>query len=257
MATPAADRKVVLVTGSSSGIGADVARCAAAAGCNVVINYHSNAAGAAAVAADCEQAGVEAVVVGADVADDADCRRLVAAAAGQWGRLDALVNNAGTTLFCAHDDLDGLQAEDFQRLYATNTIGAFQMARAAAPLLRAARGSIVNVASIAGVLGVGSSLAYACSKAAMLALNKSLARSLGPEVRVNAVCPGMVEGDWLQQGLGEELYTLVGDHYRNLAPTGAVMTTAEVAQTIWFFAHSAPNVTGEQLILDGGANLAY
>ncbi|MEM0953566.1 MAG: SDR family oxidoreductase [Pseudomonadota bacterium] len=251
------DRKVILITGSSSGIGAAVARLAARSGYNVLVNYNSNVDGAAAVVADCQTAGAEAVAVGADVGVEADCRRLAAAAAEQWGRIDVLVNNAGTTKFCAHGDLEGLEAEDFQHLYQVNTIGAFQMIRAVVPTMQITGGSIVNVASVAGLIGVGSSLAYACSKAAMLAINQSMARNLGPGIRVNAVCPGFVEGDWLQEGLGEDIYAMALQHFRERAPTGEVMTPETVAENIWYFADSAPNVTGESVLMDGGATLPY
>jgi 3-oxoacyl-[acyl-carrier protein] reductase len=250
-------RKTIIVTGSSSGIGAEVARLAARKGYNVLINYNSNAAGAEAVSADCRAEGAEAVVVQANVAEDADCRRMAAAAVEAWGRVDVLVNNAGTTTFCAHGDLEGLSADDFHRLYEVNTIGAFQMIRAVVPTMKQTGGSIVNVASVAGLIGVGSSLAYACSKAAMLAINLSMARNLGPEIRVNAVCPGFVEGDWLAEGLGVEMYDAVRQHYRERAATGEVMTPATVAENIWYFADSAPNVTGEHVLMDGGATLPY
>ncbi len=251
------ERKVVLVTGSSSGIGAEVAKLAAHNGYNVVVNYASNAAGAEAVVGECRQQGVEAISVGANVAEDADCRRLAAAAMDTWGRIDVLVNNAGTTKFCAHADLEGLDAEDFHRLYSVNTIGAFQMIRAVVPEMKKTGGSIVNVASVAGLIGVGSSLAYACSKAGLLAINQSMARNLGPEIRVNAVCPGFVEGEWLREGLGDEMYEAVRQHYRDLASTGEVMTPRTVAENIWYFADSAPNVTGEHVLMDGGATLPY
>jgi 3-oxoacyl-[acyl-carrier protein] reductase len=250
-------RKTIIVTGSSSGIGAEVARLAARKGYNVLINYNSNSAGANAVLTDCQAEGVEALAVQANVAEDADCRRLAAAAVDAWGRIDVLVNNAGTTTFCAHNDLEGLDAADFHHLYDVNTIGAFQMIRAVVPTMKQTGGSIVNVASVAGLIGVGSSLAYACSKAAMLAINLSMARNLGPEIRVNAVCPGFVEGDWLEQGLGAEMYDAVRQHYRDRAATGEVMTPATVAENIWYFADSAPNVTGEHLLMDGGATLPY
>lgn len=253
----ASQRKVILITGSSSGIGAALAERAAAKGYDVAINYNSNSAGADRVASQCEKLGANTVTVQADIAVDTDCRRLAQAVADKFGRLDSLVNNAGTTLFCPHGDLEGLQADDIQRLYQVNTIGAFQMIRACSSLLKVQGGTIVNVASIAGIRGVGSSLAYACSKAAMLALNLSMARELGPEIRVNAVCPGMVEGEWLQEGLGEEIYSLVKSHYEDRAPTGQVMNAGTVADNIWFFVDAAPNVTGEQLILDGGATLPY
>jgi 3-oxoacyl-[acyl-carrier protein] reductase len=248
---------VIIVTGSSSGIGAEVARLAARNGYNVLINYNSNREGADAVVEYCQQQGVESVAVGADVGEDAACRALANVAEDNWGRIDCLVNNAGTTKFCRHADLEGLTAEDFHHLYQVNTIGAFQMIRAVVPLMKKTSGSIVNVASVAGLLGVGSSLAYACSKAAMLAINKSMARELGPEIRVNAVCPGMVEGDWLREGLGEDTYPLVENHFKTQASTGEIMTAETVAENIWYFAASAPNVTGEQLLLDGGASLPY
>jgi 3-oxoacyl-[acyl-carrier protein] reductase len=251
------ERKVVLVTGSSSGIGAEVAKLAARNRYNVVVNYASNTAGGEAVAAYCREQGVEAVAVGANVADDADCRRLAATAVDAWGRIDVLVNNAGTTRFCPHADLEGLAAKDFHDLYSVNTIGAFQMIRAVEPTMRKTGGSIVNVASVAGLIGVGSSLAYACSKAALLAINMSMARNLGPNIRVNAVCPGFVEGEWLKEGLGEQMYDGVRQHYRDRAATGEVMTPVTVAQNIWYFADSAPNVTGEHVLMDGGATLPY
>jgi 3-oxoacyl-[acyl-carrier protein] reductase len=251
------DRKTILISGSSSGIGAEVAKLAARHGYNVLVNYNSNGAGGEAVAAECAALGVEAVAVQANVAHDSDCRRLAAAAVDAWGRIDVLINNAGTTMFCAHDDLDGLEGKDFHDLYAVNTIGAFQMIRAVVPTMKQTGGSIVNVASVAGLIGVGSSLAYACSKAAMLAINKSMARNLGPEIRVNAVCPGFVEGEWLQNGLGAEMYGAMRQHFRDRAATGEVMTPASVAENIWYFADSAPNVTGEHLLMDGGATLPY
>jgi 3-oxoacyl-[acyl-carrier protein] reductase len=249
--------KVIIVTGSSSGIGAAVAKRAARENYHVLVNYNSNREGADEVVEYCLDQGVEAVAVGADVGEDAACRALAMVAVDTWGRVDALVNNAGTTKFCAHGDLEGLDAEDFHRLYQVNTIGAFQMIRAVAPEMKKTGGSIVNVASVAGVFGVGSSLAYACSKAGMLAINKSMARELGPEIIVNAVCPGMVEGDWLREGLGEEVYAMVEQHYTTRAPTGRIMTAETVADNIWYFVAGAANVTGEQLILDGGASLSY
>ena len=252
-----ADKPVVLVTGSSSGIGAAVARLAAREGHNVLVNYNSNRAGADEVVDYCKGQGVEAIAVGADVAEDEACRALAEVVDQTWGRLDVLVNNAGVTKLVPHADLDGLDAEDFQRIYQVNTIGAFQMIRAAVPLLRENSGSIVNVASVAGLIGGGTSVAYACSKAALLALNKSMARELGPEIRVNAVCPGFVEGDWLMRALGEETYNVVKAHFQSQSRTGQVMTNETVAENIWYFAVGAPNITGEHLLMDGGATLPY
>ena len=247
---------VAIVTGSSSGVGAACARQLAGRGCHVVINYAHNADGAERVASECRDLGVEALVCRADVADDADCRALVTAAESNWGRLDALVNNAGTTKFCAHDDLDGLSAEDFQRIYAVNTVGAYQMTRAAVPLMRAGgAGSVVNVASIAGIMGIGSSIAYAASKGAMITMALSLARVLGPEIRVNTVCPGFIQGEWLREGMGSDAYDRAKQHLEAHTPLRLTTTPDTVAEAILLFIEGASVVTGETLILDGGHHL--
>ena len=247
---------VAIVTGSSSGVGAATARQLAEKGCHVVINYASNEQGARETQAACEAFGVETLVLQADVADDAACRRLAAEADGKWGRIDALVNNAGTTKFCNHADLDGLSAEDFQRIYAVNTVGAYQMVRAVEPAMRrGGRGSIVNVASIAGVMGVGSSIAYAASKGAMITLGLSLARVLGPEIRLNTVCPGFIQGDWLEQGMGSDTYARTKAFLEENTPLKLTSTPDTVAEVIVYFLTGAETVTGETLLLDGGHHL--
>ena len=146
-------------------------------------------------------------MVQGDVSRDEDCKKIVAAAA-PWGRLDALVNNAGTTKHVAHDNLDGLSAEDFQRIFGVNTIGPFQMVRAARSLLEAGAkasgrpSAVVNVSSVAGISGVGSSVAYAASKGALNTMTLSLARALAPLIRVNTVCPGYIDTPWFTKGRG-------------------------------------------------------
>jgi len=194
--------KVAIVTGSSSGIGAATAIELSQRGWRVVVNYSKSVQEAQAVAARCK----DAILVQANVSQEADCRRLVQAALDKWGQLDALVNNAGTTKFVPHTDLDGLSAEDFQRIFATNVIAPFQMCRAAAPALKKSRGAIVNVSSLAALLGTGSSIAYAGSKAALDTVSMSLARVLAPEVRVNVVAPGFVDTPWMVSGYGAERY---------------------------------------------------
>ncbi len=247
---------VAIVTGSSSGVGAATARQLAEKGCNVVINFAHNQAGAEETRQACEAFGVETAVVRADVADDADCRRLAAAAEDKWGRIDALVNNAGTTKFCDHADLEGLSAEDFQRIYGVNTIGAYQMVRAVAPAMRrGGRGSIVNVASIAGVMGIGSSIAYAASKGAMITLGLSLARVLGPEIRLNTVCPGFIQGDWLEQGMGPDTYARTKAYLEQSTPLRTTATPDTVAEVIVYLLSGAELVTGETVLLDGGHHL--
>lgn len=250
------NRKVAIVTGSSSGVGAATARALAAKGWCVTINYSRSAEAAQQVAADCRQLGGDTLLVQADVADDADCRRLVQETLVRWGRLDALVNNAGTTKFCDHANLAGLDKQDFLDLYAVNTIGPFQMTRAAEQALRASgRGAIVNVASIAGLAGVGSSIAYAASKGALITMTKSLARVLGPQVRINAVCPGFIQGEWLRQGLGGDVYDARKQALEKISPLRLTATAEQIAEGILFFIEGPSITTGETLLLDGGAHL--
>ena len=243
----------VIVTGSSSGIGAACVRRLAGKGCNVVVNYSRSAEPAAAVAEECRELGAEAIVVRADVANDADCRRLVAAAMDTWGRIDGLINNAGTTRFCDHADLEGLSAEDFQAIYAVNVIGPYQMSRAAAAVME--RGAIVNIASVAGVMGVGSSIAYAASKGALNTMTLSLARVLGPGIRVNAVCPGFVQGEWLRAGFGTERYETIRRHLTETNPLGAPGHPEDMAEVAVWFLEGAGTVTGEILMVDSGFHL--
>ena len=250
-------QRVAIITGSSSGVGAATARLFASLGCHVVINYNSNADGANAVARDCEQFGVEALVMQANVAEDSDCQALAQAAQDKWGRIDVLVNNAGTTKFVDHANLDGLDAADFQRIYGVNVVGAYQMIRAVAPMMQSQDegGAVVNVASTAGVTGIGSCVAYAASKGAMVTMTLSLARALGPKLRINAVCPGFIEGDWLREGFGEERYAKLMEFNRDNAPLGVTATPETVADAILHFVTGPQVVTGETLIVDGGRHL--
>ena len=247
---------VAIVTGSSSGVGAATARQLAERGANVVINYAHNEDGAQATQEACEAFGVETVVVKADVAEDDDCRRLASAAEDRWGRIDALVNNAGTTKFCDHKNLEGLDRQDFLDIYSVNTVGPYQMVRAVEPAMRrGGRGSIVNVASIAAVMGIGSSIAYAASKGALVTMGLSLARILGPEIRLNTVCPGFIQGEWLEQGMGSERYARTREHLEQTTPLRLTTTPDTVAEAILYFLGGADVVTGETLILDGGYHL--
>jgi 3-oxoacyl-[acyl-carrier protein] reductase len=247
---------VAIVTGSSSGVGAACARQLAEKGAHVVINYANNAEGAEATRLACETFGVETEVVQADVSEDLDCHRLASAALERWGRIDALVNNAGTTRFCEHANLDGLDKQDFLDIYAVNTVGAYQMARAVVPAMkRGGRGAIVNVASIAGVMGIGSSIAYAASKGAMITMALSLARVLGPEIRVNTICPGFIQGDWLEQGMGAERYAQTKTFLEETSPLKLTTTPDTIAEGVLYFITGADVITGETLILDGGNHL--
>ena len=242
------------MTGSSSGIGAACARLLASKGSNVVVNYSRSEDAAAAVAEECRGLGAGAVAVRADVANDADCRRLVASAVDEWGRLDGLVNNAGATTFCDHADLEGLSAEHFHATYAVNVVGPYQMSRAAAAVME--QGSIVNIASLAGVIGAGSSIAYAASKGALNTMTLSLARVLGPGIRVNAVCPGFVQGAWMRAGLGAERYEATLRRLTETNPLGAPTTHEEIAEVAVWFLEGASKVTGEVMMVDSGYHLS-
>jgi NAD(P)-dependent dehydrogenase (short-subunit alcohol dehydrogenase family) len=251
----------VIVTGSASGLGAATAVILAKAGARIVINYSSSQKEAEQTADSCRAAGGEVVVVQGDVSKDEDCKRIVAAAA-PWGRLDALINNAGTTKHMAHGNLDGLSSEDFQRLYAVNTIGPFQMIRAARALLQAGANAsgrasaVVNVSSVAGISGVGSSVAYAASKGALNALTLSLARALAPLIRVNAVCPGYIDTPWFTKGRGVEGAKQVRDMVTAKVPLKVASTAEDVATLVAFLATpQSSNMTGELVRLDAGLHL--
>jgi len=246
---------VCIVTGSAAGIGAACAERLAAKGARVAINYTKSEREAHEVAAACESTGSETILVRADVSSDQDCRRLAAAALDKWGRIDALVNNAGTTKFARHDDLDALQAEDFQRIFGVNVIGAFQMVRAVAPAMqKQGRGAVVNVSSIAGIMGMGSSVAYAASKGALNTMTLSLARALGPAIRVNAVCPGFVETRWLTTGLGAE-YEAKKRGYEAMTPLHATVLPQDVADAVVWLLEGADKITGELITVDSGVRL--
>ena len=247
---------VAIVTGSSSGVGAATARLLASKGCHVLVNYAHNKSGAEATAEACQALGVETLVCQADVSDDLACRSMADQAMAKWGKINALVNNAATTKFNPHHQLDGLEKADFFHLYGVNVVGPYQMIRAAEAGMRAAgEASVVNVASIAGVQGIGSSVAYAASKGALLTMTRSLARVMGPEIRINAVCPGFIQGEWLEAGLGQENYQRTLAALEARAPLKKTCTAESVADVIVAFIAGLGIITGEHIILDGGAHL--
>ena len=250
--------KAAIVTGSSSGIGASVAIGLARRGASVVINYSKSAKEADAVAAEVKKTGAPVTIAQGNVALDADCRKIAQAARDAFGRIDILVNNAGTTKFAGHADLDALSAEDFTSIYSVNVVGPFQMIRACAPDLRRSDiGAVVNVSSIAGIEGIGSSVAYAASKGALNTMTLSLARALAPEIRVNAVCPGLVATPWFTERFGAEVFERVKDNYKKTAVLARVADGDEVAKSVIFFATpDSFNITGETLLTDGGLRLS-
>ena len=248
-------RKVALVTGSATGVGAATAQSLAARGYDLVINYSRSRAEAEATQAACRAAGADTLLLRGDVSQDADCRALASATVERWGRIDALVNNAGVSVFGADAAWDALDAEAFQRIYAVNTIGTFQMVRACLPALKAAQGCIVNVSSIAGSLGIGSSVPYIASKGAMNAMTLHLARTLAPDIRVNAVCPGMITSRWFVDGIGQEGFERLKANVEKNAPLGRASTPEDVAEAIVWLVDGARTTTGELLLLDGGMHL--
>lgn len=248
-------RKTAIVTGSATGVGAATAVGLARRGYDVLINYSKSEREAKESQRACMDAGADTLLVCGDVANDADCRALVDAALGRWNRIDALVNNAGITSFAGVANWDALDAGTFQRILDVNVIGAFQMVRACAPHLKAANGSIVNVSSIAGALGIGSSAAYVASKGAVNALTLHLARALAPEVRVNAVCPGLITTRWFTDGIGVENYEKLKAQYEQTAPLGRACSAEDVAESVLWLIEGARTVTGELILLDSGMHL--
>ena len=230
--------KVAIVTGGSSGMGE-------------------------ATATELEKRGwkVAAMARGAtefrgDVAEDADCRRVADAVLAKWGRIDALVNCAGTTKFVAHTDLEGLSADDILGIFRVNLIGPYQMIRACAKALKDTRGCIVNVSSVASILGTGSSIAYAASKAALDTMSFSLARALGPEIRVNIVAPGYVKTPWQVAAHGADGASELERRFAERAPLKAAAAAEDVADAIVWLIEGARRVTGEIVYVDGGMHIA-
>lgn len=249
-------RKVAIVTGSATGVGAATALLLARRGWNLLINFSRSEAEAEVSRRACEEAGADTLLLRADVSDDAGCRAMAQAAVDRWGRIDALVNNAGITSFAGVANWDAVDLATFQRVLGVNTIGAFQMVRACTPHLKASgAGCIVNVSSIAGALGIGSSVPYIASKGALNALTLHLARALAPGIRVNAVCPGLITSRWFADGIGQDGYDRLRQNYEQTTPLGRACTPEDVAEAVLWLVESARTVTGELLLLDAGTHL--
>ncbi|MGA0734096.1 MAG: SDR family NAD(P)-dependent oxidoreductase [Steroidobacteraceae bacterium] len=246
-------RKVAIVTGSATGVGAAAAIMLAERGCHVVINYTRSEAEANETARQCEARGAETIVFQGDVADDAACQAMAAAAIEKWGRIDYLINNAAKTKFNPYENLDGLSADDFLAIYKVNVVGAYQMVRAVTPQMKKqGRGSIVNNSSIGGVTGIASSMAYAASKAALNMMTQSLSLVLGPEIRINAIAPGAIQTRWLQGGMTPEQYQDFLVNAAAMVPLKTVPTAEQIAEALVWFLEGASVVTGEVLMVDAG-----
>jgi 3-oxoacyl-[acyl-carrier protein] reductase len=245
-------KRVGLVTGAATGIGRSAAVALARAGFDVGINFSRSEAQARETAAQAQQAGAQTLLVKCDVSDEAGVRAMIDAIGARFGRLDVLVNNAGVTASWKPKDLETLSLDDWDRVFAVNVRGVFQVTRAALPLLRKGeRPCIVNTASIVGMRPGPQPLPYAASKAAVVNLTKTLAWNLGPEIRVNAVAPGWMEGDWMQRMLQDKYADLMGKRAK-ATPLRRVVTADDVAETMMSLIESNRFVTGEVIVVDGG-----
>ena len=247
-----ASRRTALVTGAATGIGRSAVLALARAGYDVAVNYSSSDAAARQTAAEAEKLGAKTLLVKCDVSDEPGVRAMIGKVAEAFGRLDVLVNNAGITASWKPKDLETLDLAEWDRVFAVNVRGMFQVTRAALPLLRKGEHPcIVNTASIVGLRPGPQPLPYAASKAAVVNLTKTLAWNLGPEIRVNAVAPGWMEGDWMQRILKDRYEDLMGKRAK-ATPLRRVVTADDVAQTMMSLIESNRFVTGEVIVVDGG-----
>ena len=246
------DRPAALVTGAATGIGRSAALALARNGYDVVINFSRSEKAAKATARDAEAAGARTLLYRCDVSDDGCVRAMLDATEKTFGRLDVLINNAGTTIDVEPKNLDGVKVDNWNRVFAVNVLGLFIVTRAAVPLLRKSpNGCIVNTCSIAGLRPSAQPLPYAASKAAVANLTKTLANALGPEIRVNAVAPGWMEGDWMKRTLAENYEGLMARRAR-FTPLKRCCTDDDVAETMLSLILTNRFVTGEIIIIDGG-----
>ncbi|HCK76717.1 MAG TPA: oxidoreductase [Gammaproteobacteria bacterium] len=251
-----AEGPVAIVTGAGSGIGAACATALAARGCRVVVNYQNSCEGASDIVSQCQAMDTEAVSVQGSVADDKDCRKILDETMNTFGRVDLLINNAGVTRFADQKDLAALNSADFEYIMSVNVTGSYQMIRAAVPDLKKSHcAAVVNVSSHSGMSGIGSSMAYAASKAALNTMTLSLARNLAPSIRVNAVCPGFVDTKWLSGKLSDEALAEFKEKVSAASPLQTIVTPADVADAVCWLGLQARSVTGQLLVIDGGTHL--
>ena len=246
-----ASTKAALVTGAATGIGRSASLALARAGYDVALNYSSSEKAVRATAAEVEKLGVQSLIVRCDVSDEAGVRRMIKQIEEQFGRLDVLVNNAGTTAAWKPKDLDSLSLEEWDRVFAVNVRGLFQVTRAAVSMLKKTNGCVINTASIVGLRPGPQPLPYAASKAAVVNLTRTLAWNLGPEIRVNAVAPGWMEGDWMKRMLKDKYEDLMGKRAK-ATPLKRVVTADDVAETMMSLIQANRFVTGEIIVIDGG-----
>ena len=243
--------KVAIVTGAAVGIGRAIAVAYGREGAKVVVNYSKSRQEAETTAALVRQGGGDPLLVQADVALDQQVRAMVAQTLDRFGRVDLLVNNAGITAFVAFSDLEGLTDEVWDRLFGVNVKGTFFCCRAVAgPMRRQGHGRIINISSVAGLQPQGSSMAYCTSKAAVVHLSRCLARTLGPEIRVNVIAPGFIAGTRWNEGRPDLEATT--EKQRQAAALKRVGTSEDIVDAALYLATGADFMTGAVLIIDGG-----
>ncbi len=243
---------VAIITGGGTGVGAATARQLSQEGWAVVVIYSRSQADAESTVSEIRSAGGRAIAIQADVAVDEQCRAMVDRTLAEFGRVDLLVNCAAITEFIPFDRLEDVSDEVWLRLYQVNVMGAFHCARAVRePMLKAGGGQIINISSVAAQLSQGSSIPYCCSKAALDSLTVSLARTLAPHIRVNAIAPGFIANRWTKAGLSDR-YESVKDAYAKTLPLGRVCTPDDIATGILSLVNGSPLVTGQTLTVDGG-----
>jgi len=247
-----ASTKAALVTGGATGIGRAAVLALARAGYDIALNYSSSDKAARETAAEASKLGVKTLLLKCDVSDETSVRKMLREVESKFDRLDVLVNNAGTTANWKPKDLETISLEEWDRVFAVNVRGLFQVTRASVPLLKKTGNScVINTASIVGLRPGPQPLPYAASKAAVVNLTKTLAWNLGPEIRVNAVAPGWMEGDWMKRMLKDKYDELMGRRAKS-TPLGRVVTAEDVAESIMSLVQSNRFVTGEILVIDGG-----
>ncbi|AFQ43740.1 SDR family NAD(P)-dependent oxidoreductase [Desulfosporosinus meridiei] len=238
--------KTALITGGGTGIGRAIALLLAKEGVNIAINYSRSEEDAIKTCQEIEKLGVRSLYYKADVSKDEEVRAMVDKVVTEFGTLDILVNNAGMTHFVEHSDLEGMKDEYWDDIFGVNVKGMFFCCRAAAAELKKSKGCVINITSIAGLTGLGSSIAYSASKAAATSVTKSLARVLAPEVRVNAVAPGIVQTRWVE-GKDEHITRLAAG-----TPLGRVAEPEDIAEVVYALIAQAGFVTGQTIVVDGG-----
>jgi 3-oxoacyl-[acyl-carrier protein] reductase len=246
------NKPVALVTGAATGIGRSAAIALAKNGYDVVINFSRSEDAAKITAQNAEAAAARTLLFRCDVSDDRCVRAMIAATEREFGRLDVLINNAGTTVDVEPKNLEDMKVEDWNRVFNVNVLGLFLVTRAAVPLLRKSpNGCIVNTCSIAGLRPSAQPLPYAASKAAVANLTKTLANALGPEIRVNAVAPGWIEGEWMKRTLAQNYEGLMARRAK-YTPLKRCCTEDDVADSMLSLILHNRFVTGEIIIVDGG-----